>query len=157
MSEKKKIGSYEVVKTIGRGSFGVVTAVKDHQGNMCFSLIFRSFVVKQLDMSCMNYKEKRNVVNELKALIEVSVHPFIVRYKEAFVDDCILCVAMDFCPSKEIFIRLIVVPFVVPFATALANVLISFHLHVFAKRRRGFGKIHKKEKGKEKVYSREED
>ncbi|SBT36070.1 NIMA related kinase 2, putative (NEK2) [Plasmodium ovale wallikeri] len=94
MSEKKKIGSYEVVKTIGRGSFGVVTAVKDHQGNI--------FVVKQLDMSCMNYKEKRNVVNELKALIEVSVHPFIVRYKEAFVDDSILCVAMDFCPKGDL-------------------------------------------------------
>ncbi|KMZ86199.1 hypothetical protein PVBG_01723 [Plasmodium vivax Brazil I] len=57
-STSRKIGPYEVVKSIGRGSFGIVTAVKNAQGEI--------FVVKQLDMSCMNHKEKMNVVNELR-------------------------------------------------------------------------------------------
>ncbi|GAB66807.1 serine/threonine-protein kinase Nek1 [Plasmodium cynomolgi strain B] len=55
-----------------------------------------------------------NVVNELRvrirkdtgrnerALIEVSVHPFIVRYKEAFLEDNILYVAMDFCSKGDL-------------------------------------------------------
>ncbi|CRG93028.1 NIMA related kinase 2, putative [Plasmodium gallinaceum] len=58
MSNTKKIGPYYVLKTIGRGSFGIVTAVKDENGKI--------FVVKQLDMSCMSNKEKMNVVNEVK-------------------------------------------------------------------------------------------
>ncbi|CRH00404.1 NIMA related kinase 2, putative [Plasmodium relictum] len=90
MSKPKKIGSYYVLKTIGRGSFGIVTAVKDENGKI--------FVVKQLDMSCMNNKEKMNVVNEIK----VSVHPFIVRYKEAFIEDNILYVAMDYCSRGDL-------------------------------------------------------
>ncbi|CAG9474809.1 unnamed protein product [Plasmodium vivax] len=93
-STSRKIGPYEVVKSIGRGSFGIVTAVKNAQGEI--------FVVKQLDMSCMNHKEKMNVVNELRALIEVSVHPFIVRYKEAFLEDNILYVAMDYCSKGDL-------------------------------------------------------
>ncbi|CAD2099267.1 NIMA related kinase 2, putative [Plasmodium vinckei brucechwatti] len=94
MPKPKKIGSYDVIKTIGRGSFGIVTAVKNEQGEI--------FVVKQLDISCMNYKEKMNVISELKALIEVSSHPFIVKYKEAFIEDGALCVAMDYCSKGDL-------------------------------------------------------
>ncbi|SBS86143.1 NIMA related kinase 2, putative [Plasmodium malariae] len=94
MSKPKKIGSYEVIKAIGRGSFGIVTAVKDNKGEI--------FVVKQIDMTCMNYKEKTNVVNELKTLVEVSVHPFIVRYKEAFIEGSVLYVAMDYCSKGDL-------------------------------------------------------
>lgn len=91
---RKKIRSYDVIKTIGRGSFGIATSVKDEKGNI--------FVVKELDMSCMNVKEKTNVINEIKALIEVSVHPFIVRYKEAFMEDSILYVVMDYCSKGDL-------------------------------------------------------
>ncbi|GAW81298.1 serine/threonine-protein kinase Nek1 [Plasmodium gonderi] len=90
----KKIGRYEVLKSIGRGSFGIVTAVKNDKEEI--------FVVKQLDMSCMNYKEKMNVVNELRALVEVSMHPFIVRYKEAFLENNTLCVVMDYCSKGDL-------------------------------------------------------
>ncbi|EWC78103.1 hypothetical protein C923_01252 [Plasmodium falciparum UGT5.1] len=34
MSKPKMIGPYEVVKSIGRGSFGIVTAVKDENEKM---------------------------------------------------------------------------------------------------------------------------
>lgn len=94
MSKVKKIGRYDVIKTIGRGSFGIVTAVQDEQGNV--------FVVKQLDISCMNSKEKMNVINEIRTLIEVSVHPFIVRYKEAFLEDNMLYLAMDYCSEGDL-------------------------------------------------------
>ncbi|SOV21463.1 NIMA related kinase 2 [Plasmodium sp. DRC-Itaito] len=94
MSKPKMIGPYEVVKSIGRGSFGIVTAVKDENEKI--------FVIKELDISCMNSKEKMNVVNEIRALIKMSVHPFIVRYKEAFVEDCVLYVAMDYCIKGDL-------------------------------------------------------
>ncbi|VWU49418.1 NIMA related kinase 2, putative [Hepatocystis sp. ex Piliocolobus tephrosceles] len=94
MSKKEKIGSYELIKVIGQGSFGVAKAVKNAAGEV--------FVIKQLNMSCMNYKEKMNVANELKALIDVSIHPFIVRYKEAFIQDNILCIVMDYCPNGDL-------------------------------------------------------
>lgn len=94
MSKVQKIGPYDVIRTVGRGSFGVVKAVKDEKGNV--------FVVKQLDMSCMNSKEKMNVVNEIRTLIQVSVHPFIVRYKEAFLEDNMLYVAMDYCSEGDL-------------------------------------------------------
>ncbi|EWC90098.1 hypothetical protein PFNF54_01222 [Plasmodium falciparum NF54] len=32
----------------------------------------------------------------------MSVHPFIVRYKEAFVEDCVLYVAMDYCINGDL-------------------------------------------------------
>ncbi|KYO01659.1 NIMA related kinase 2, partial [Plasmodium reichenowi] len=58
MSKPKMIGPYEVVKSIGRGSFGIVTAVKDENEKI--------FVIKELDISCMKNKEKMNVVNEIR-------------------------------------------------------------------------------------------
>lgn len=94
MSKGKKIGPYNIIKTIGRGSFGVVMSVQDEKGNI--------FVVKQLDISCMNNKEKMNIVNEIKTLIEVSVHPFIVRYREAFLEDNLLYLAMDYCSKGDL-------------------------------------------------------
>ncbi|EWC90096.1 NEK protein kinase [Plasmodium falciparum NF54] len=73
MSKPKMIGPYEVVKSIGRGSFGIVTAVKDENEKI--------FVIKELDISCMNNKEKMNVVNEIRCVLPLnSIAIFLEQY-----------------------------------------------------------------------------
>lgn len=88
------VGPYEYVKTVGRGSFGVAVLVKDKDN--------KQYIVKQIDISDMTERDKKEVTSEVQMLAKLASHPFVVRYRLAFVEDPFLCIVMDYCQGGEL-------------------------------------------------------
>ncbi|CAN0278654.1 unnamed protein product [Pylaiella littoralis] len=69
---------YEVLQTLGRGSFGVVRKVRRREDG-------KTLVVKEMDYGAADEKQKEQIVAEVNILRELR-HPFIVRYYDRIVD-----------------------------------------------------------------------
>lgn len=89
MSQVVEYEHYKRLKLLGEGSFGkayLVECVSDK--SLC--------VIKQVDLSKMNDKEKKDTLNEAK-ILEALIHPNIVRFKEVYkTKKGRLCIVMDF-------------------------------------------------------------
>lgn len=69
---------YEVVSTIGKGSFGLVKLIKRRADG-------RTLVWKEMNYSRMSSREKQQLVSEVNILRELN-HPNIVKYYDRIVD-----------------------------------------------------------------------
>lgn len=91
---------YETLKFIGRGSFGVVYLVRRQADS-------RQCVLKQVDMSAMSDKDRREAVNECEVLQKLRRHPHIIRFIEHFHDDDgKLCIVMDYADGGDLSQRI---------------------------------------------------
>lgn len=81
---------FEVMKQVGKGSYGTVFKVRKRLGNQIYAM-------KTINISQMDKKTLGNTLNELRILCSIN-HPNIVGYKEAFLekDGKELCVIMEF-------------------------------------------------------------
>ncbi|CBJ31713.1 conserved unknown protein [Ectocarpus siliculosus] len=69
---------FDVLQTLGRGSFGVVRKVRRKADG-------KTLVVKEMDYGAADEKQKEQIVAEVNILRELR-HPFIVRYYDRIVD-----------------------------------------------------------------------
>ena len=85
---------YKRVKLLGEGSYGKAYLVKClSDDSYC--------VVKQLDISNMSEKEKKETYNEAKVLKSMN-HPNIVHFREVYkTKRGKLCIVMDFADGKD--------------------------------------------------------
>eukprot|EP00928_Gymnodinium_smaydae_P011390 TRINITY_DN14209_c2_g1_i1.p1 TRINITY_DN14209_c2_g1~~TRINITY_DN14209_c2_g1_i1.p1 ORF type:complete len:332 (-),score=75.17 TRINITY_DN14209_c2_g1_i1:75-1070(-) len=90
-------GGYTKVKEIGSGSFGKAILVHDQEG--------RSFVLKAIDISRMDQKERRDAVNEVRVLSSLK-HPYVVSYRESFLEGRTLCIIMDYAEGGDLYNRI---------------------------------------------------
>lgn len=88
---------YQKVRKIGAGSFGAAWLVKDKGG--------KEMVMKVIDMSRMNAGEKREANNEVRVLSSLK-HPYIVSFRESFLDSSSLCIVMDFAEGGDLYGRI---------------------------------------------------
>ena len=70
---------FEIIKDIGKGSFGLVLLVRRLLDNKIYAL-------KRVKLSKMSNKEKINSLNEIRFLASIS-HQNIIAYKESFFED----------------------------------------------------------------------
>eukprot|EP00928_Gymnodinium_smaydae_P052587 TRINITY_DN3658_c0_g3_i1.p1 TRINITY_DN3658_c0_g3~~TRINITY_DN3658_c0_g3_i1.p1 ORF type:complete len:534 (+),score=103.25 TRINITY_DN3658_c0_g3_i1:187-1788(+) len=84
---------YVEKKKIGEGSFGKAILVQASDGS--------SLVCKMVDVSKRTPKETQDAVKEGKLLSQLK-HPYIVRYRESFVESGWLCIVMDYCEGGEL-------------------------------------------------------
>ena len=70
---------FEILKDIGKGSFGLVLLVRRLLDNKIYAL-------KRVKLSKMSNKEKINSLNEIRFLASIS-HQNIIAYKESFFED----------------------------------------------------------------------
>ena len=70
---------FDIVKVLGKGSFGSVYLVRRKEDKKIYAL--KSVILEKL-----NKKEQQNSVNEVRILASVN-HPNVIGYKEAFWDD----------------------------------------------------------------------
>ena len=70
---------FDIVKVLGKGSFGSVYLVRRKEDKKIYAL--KSVILEKL-----NKKEQENSVNEVRLLASIS-HPNVIEYKEAFWDD----------------------------------------------------------------------
>ena len=86
---------YEVVDTLGRGSFGVVHLVKRKADG-------KRLVCKVMAYGNMTEKEKEMIVSEVNILRELQ-HPHIVRYYDRILDKRLakVYVIMEYCDGGD--------------------------------------------------------
>eukprot|EP00928_Gymnodinium_smaydae_P025202 TRINITY_DN20151_c0_g1_i1.p1 TRINITY_DN20151_c0_g1~~TRINITY_DN20151_c0_g1_i1.p1 ORF type:complete len:518 (-),score=117.72 TRINITY_DN20151_c0_g1_i1:169-1629(-) len=89
---------YEVVHSVGRGSFGTATLVRDQEGSLR--------VMKAIDIGGLESKQRTQAANEAKILASLK-YPYIVRYREAFLDErgSTLAIVMDYAEGGDLQTR----------------------------------------------------
>lgn len=88
----KKHGCQELRK-IGEGSFGKAILVQTEDGS--------KLVCKMVDVSQASTKETQDAIKEGR-LLAAFKHPYIVRYRENFIDNGWLCILMDYCEGGDL-------------------------------------------------------
>ena len=87
---------YKKVKTIGKGSFGYAVLVRnvDEPQNL--------YVMKMIDIQKMSSKQQQEALNEIEVLKKLD-NPFIIKYKESFIEKKVLCIVMDFADGGDLY------------------------------------------------------
>lgn len=86
---------YRKVKVVGKGSFGyavLVQAISDR----------KQHIMKIIDVSRMDRKQKEEALNEVHVL-KAMRHPYIVTYRESFMDKRCLCIVMDYADGGDMY------------------------------------------------------
>jgi len=91
------LGGYSHVRDIGSGSYGRALLVKDSRGGL--------HVLKAIDISRLESKERRDAVNEVRVLSGLK-HPYVVAYRESFLDGRFLCIVMDYAEGGDLYTRI---------------------------------------------------
>mmetsp|Transcript_5337 Transcript_5337/g.8223 ORF Transcript_5337/g.8223 Transcript_5337/m.8223 type:complete len:164 (+) Transcript_5337:14-505(+) len=89
---------YRKLKVIGKGSFGfavLVQSVNDRQ----------TYVMKIIDVSKMDRKQREDAINEVHVL-KAMRHPYIITYKESFMDKRCLCIVMDYADGGDLYTKI---------------------------------------------------
>ena len=89
---------YSKIRDIGQGSYGKAMFVTDLEGKLC--------VMKTIDMSAMDKKQRRDAINEVRVLSALK-HPYIVSYRESFSEKQILTIVMDYADGGDLYQRVV--------------------------------------------------
>ena len=79
---------YSILKQIGSGTFGKVILVKENRTDETYAL-------KQVRVTLLDKAQRDQTLTEVKVLARMR-HPNIIRYKDAFVEDGILHICMEY-------------------------------------------------------------
>jgi len=88
---------YTKVKDIGQGSYGKAVLVQDRDGKL--------YVMKVIDMSRMDSKQRKDAINEVKVLSSLK-HPYVVSYRESFTESKNLAIVMDYADGGDLHQRI---------------------------------------------------
>ncbi|CTQ40743.1 Protein tyrosine kinase [Babesia microti strain RI] len=87
-------GLYRHVKFIGKGSYGTMTLARDSDDNL--------WVVKKIDLTQLGNREKKLCLTEIEIISNIH-HPYIVEYRESFVEDGKLNIVMQYCAGGDLY------------------------------------------------------
>ncbi|KAL1957719.1 hypothetical protein VTO42DRAFT_5562 [Malbranchea cinnamomea] len=99
--EKLKIEDFELIKTLGTGTFARVWLVRWKGSEEGQDQVFALKVLRKADV--IQLKQVEHVRNENISLAAVAGHPFITTLISTFSDDECLYMLLEYCPGGEIF------------------------------------------------------
>lgn len=88
---------YTRLREIGSGGFGKAFLVEDPES--------QRFVLKAVDLAQLDARHRRDSVNEVRVFSSLR-HPFIIPYRESFLDGTTLCIIMDFAEGGDLGARI---------------------------------------------------
>ncbi|KAG9150053.1 hypothetical protein Leryth_023078 [Lithospermum erythrorhizon] len=91
---ESKLDGYEVIEQIGRGAFGAAFLVlhKDEQ---------KKYVLKKIPVAKQSEKFKRTAHQEMSLIAKLN-HPYIVEFKDAWVDKgSYICIVTSYCEGGD--------------------------------------------------------
>ena len=89
---------YRKVKIAGKGSFGHAVLVQS-------TVDRKLYIMKIIDVSRMDRKQKEEALNEVHVL-KAMRHPYIVTYRESFMDKRCLCIVMDYADGGDMYSKI---------------------------------------------------
>jgi NIMA (never in mitosis gene a)-related kinase len=89
--------TYTKIKDIGQGSYGKAILVQDRDSKL--------YVMKVIDMSRMDGKQRKDAINEVKVLSSLK-HPYIVSYRESYTENRNLNIVMDYADGGDLHQRI---------------------------------------------------
>jgi len=87
---------YTQLRKVGEGSFGAAILVQHRNDSDK-----EKAIVKMIDVSRASRQEKDDALKESQVLSQLK-HPYIVRYRENFLEDGWLCIVMDYCEGGDL-------------------------------------------------------
>ena len=94
LNRASSMTDFEVLSKLGQGSFGIVYKVRR-------KIDKGVYVLKQINISQMNAKLRKEALNEVKILNSLN-NSYIVRYHESFVEQNNLYIIMEFCEGGDL-------------------------------------------------------
>mmetsp|Transcript_18057 Transcript_18057/g.38584 ORF Transcript_18057/g.38584 Transcript_18057/m.38584 type:complete len:640 (+) Transcript_18057:144-2063(+) len=88
---------YTEIKKVGEGSFGKAILVSGADGSR--------MICKMVDVSKATRKDLDSAKSEGRMLAEFK-HPYIVRYRDSFLDNGWFCILMDYCEGGDLTKRI---------------------------------------------------
>jgi NIMA (never in mitosis gene a)-related kinase len=89
---------YRKVKMVGKGNFGYAILVQNIQSH-------KYYIMKVIDVSKMDNKQKNEALNEVIVLKDMR-HPYIVAYRESFMNNKCLCIVMDYADGGDLYTKI---------------------------------------------------
>jgi len=86
--------AYSKIKEVGTGSYGKCYLCKNSKE--------QKVVLKAINITNMSNKEKKDAINEVQVLASLR-HPYIIQYRESFIDGGYLCIVMDYCETGDLY------------------------------------------------------
>lgn len=96
---------YRKVKIVGKGNFGHAVLVQSVNDRKLYIMKVRSNLIQIIDVSRMERKQKEEALNEVYVL-KAMRHPYIVTYRESFMDRRCLCIVMDFADGGDMYSKI---------------------------------------------------
>ncbi|GMF38182.1 unnamed protein product [Phytophthora fragariaefolia] len=96
---KTSLDDFELLKVIGKGSYGKVTLVRKKEGK-------RLFAMKSLNKSNVKRRNQVEHTRTERRVLGRAKHPFIVHLHYAFQTSQKLYFVLDYCPGGELFFHL---------------------------------------------------
>ncbi|KAM5486287.1 cytochrome c oxidase subunit 1 [Microsporum canis] len=95
------IGDFELIKTLGTGTFARVWLARLHAAKEPDNNIFALKILRKAEV--IKLKQVEHVRNESKCLSKAAGHPFITTLVTTFSEELCLCMLLEYCPGGEIF------------------------------------------------------
>jgi NIMA (never in mitosis gene a)-related kinase len=91
---------YEILEELGKGAYSIVFKVRRLKDGKIYAL-------KQVKISNLKEKEKRNALNEVRFLASIK-NPNVISYKQAFFDENenLLCLVMEYADGGDLLQRI---------------------------------------------------
>ena len=91
---------YEILEELGKGAYSIVYKARRLKDSKIYAL-------KQVRLSGLKEKEKRNSLNEVRFLASIK-NPNVISYKQAFFDESeqLLCLVMEYADGGDLLQRI---------------------------------------------------
>ena len=83
-----RLSNFEIVKQLGKGSYGTVYVVRS-------KLDMNTYIMKKMELIHLKENQQRECYREVSILRKVS-HPNIIKYYSSFLENESLCIIMEY-------------------------------------------------------------